>query len=78
MLLYTPIPMEIVLEGLDKERTYREVQIDGITMIVERINDSESKIIKLISTNPSDFLNPAFQPGKILSYEVHFASDSCL
>ena len=65
MLLYTPLPMEVVLEGLEKARDYHEVQIGDVTMILERISDSESKIVKLISTNPNDFLNQRYNLVKL-------------
>jgi len=78
MLLYTPLPMEVVLEGLEKAREYHEVQINNITMILERISDSESKIVKLISTNPNDFLNPMLQPGRILATTLLLDKNSCL
>ena len=61
-----------------KARDYHEVQIGDVTMILERISDSESKIVKLISTNPNDFLNPTLQPGKIVSATLFLDKNSYL
>lgn len=69
MILYTPLPLELVLEGFDQPREYREIKIDGVTMVVEKINDHQSRIVRLISTNPNDFLSPKYQPGSIISLE---------
>lgn len=78
MILYTPLPLEYVLEGLEKERIYQEVEIDGVTMIVEKINEQESKIVKLISSNPFDYLNPSWQPGTIITSKMHLKNNcSC-
>lgn len=76
MLLYTPMPMEIVLEGLEKAREYREVEVDGVTMIIEKINDHESKIVQIISTDPNDYLSSKFQPGINISFAPgHYTSN---
>jgi len=77
MILYTPLPLEFVLEGLEKERIYQEVEIDGQTMIVEKLNDRESKIEKLISSNPFDYLNPSWQPGTIITSQMYPVKNNC-
>ncbi len=41
-------------------------------LIVERISDNKVQIIKLISSNPSDFLKKEFQPGAVLKRKLHF------
>ena len=76
MLLYT-FTYGSCARRLEK-RDYHEVQIGDVTMILERISDSESKIVKLISTNPNDFLNPTLQPGKIVSATLFLDKNSYL
>ncbi|MGE5592265.1 MAG: YlzJ-like family protein [Betaproteobacteria bacterium] len=63
MILYTVLPLELVLEGMDKERTFMDVEINGIAMTVEQVSANEAVIVRLISTDPQHFLDPALQPG---------------
>jgi len=69
MIFYTPVPLEQVFEGYDKmELNYREIQIGGATMVIEQISPNEVKIIRLISPDPQDYLNPQYQPGTMLQF----------
>ncbi|MGE5586947.1 MAG: YlzJ-like family protein [Clostridia bacterium] len=63
MILYTVLPLEVVLEGIDKERTFMDVEIRGVTMTVEQLSPNEAAIVRIISTDPQHFLDPALQPG---------------
>lgn len=69
MIHYTPLPLESVFEGWDQPRSAaKEVVIKGVTMLVEPVNESEARIVRVISSNPHDFLNPAIAPGKTISF----------
>ncbi|HHY71057.1 MAG TPA: hypothetical protein GX519_05280 [Thermoanaerobacterales bacterium] len=68
MLLYTSMPLEIVLEGMDKKYEYKEINVDGVKLVVESVGINQSKIVRLLSSNPQDFLNPNFSPGKIITF----------
>ncbi len=63
MILYTVLPLELVLEGIDRERTFRDVEVEGITMTVEQVSPDEAVIVRILSTDPQDFLKAALQPG---------------
>jgi len=71
LLLYTPVPIEIVLEGHDKQYEFKEIEIDGVKLIVEPIGVNQCKIVQLISTDPNHFLNPNYSPGKIINFTLH-------
>ena len=64
MILYTVIPIETVLEGLSEERSFVDVQIGNVTLVIEPISLDEAIIVRMISTNPYDYLNPSFSPGR--------------
>ncbi|MNP78457.1 hypothetical protein D3C76_1760780 [compost metagenome] len=49
-----------------------EVQINGITMQVERLNASQAKIVRLYSGNAMDYMNPAYAPGNMLEFQPFF------
>lgn len=69
MIHYTPLPLEAVFDGWEELTTApQEISIDGITMLVEPLNEREAKIVRLISPDPAHFLNPAYEPGKTISF----------
>lgn len=49
------------------QQTYQphlqECIIEGIQMIVEVFPDGKAQVVRLLSPNPQDYLNPRFQPG---------------
>jgi hypothetical protein len=78
MILYTPVPEEVVLSspgvlGIggtpsgEGEPAFREIRLsNGRTLVVEDIDSEASRVVRLISTDPSDYLVEGFQPGAIL------------
>ncbi len=68
MILYTPMQLELVLEGLDttKYPEYEEIQYKDIPMVVEEVGLGRKRIVKLLSTNPYDYLKPGISPGTII------------
>lgn len=68
MVLYTSMPLEIVLDGIDKKYEYQEVQVNGIKLVIEPIGLNQGKIVRMISSNPQDFLNTNYSPGKIITF----------
>jgi hypothetical protein len=67
MLLYTTVPIEQIFPT-DIDLQYQEMDLGvGKKVIVERINDSQCKIVRLISTDAYDYLNPKYQPGSIIN-----------
>jgi hypothetical protein len=69
MIIYSAMPLELILEGIEEERQpYHEMQVNGMVMQVEPINSYEARIVRLISPNPQDYLNPAYAPGQIVRF----------
>lgn len=69
MILYTPMQLELVLEGFDTTRypDYKEIEYQGVAMVVESEGFGRQKIVKLLSTNPFDYLKPELAPGSIIN-----------
>lgn len=69
MILYTPMQLELVLEGLDTTRypEYRDIEYQGVAMVVEPAGHGRQKVVKLLSTNPFDYLKPELAPGSIIN-----------
>jgi len=62
--------MEVVLEGLDSfQPQYEETILRGRKVLVEREGE-QAKLVRVLSTNPNDFLDPSLFPGSIVSFET--------
>lgn len=67
MILYTVVPIEDVLEGLEAEpAATAQVMRNGVLMEVEHCGDFEAKVVRIISSNPNDYLASHHQPGYVL------------
>lgn len=68
-MLYTVVPLEDVLEGIDQEPTPTfELTIGGLLMEVEPQGDFAAKVVRIISSNPQDYLVLNYQPGSIVRW----------
>lgn len=69
MTLYTSMPLELVMEGLENEmEPMQEVWASGIKMQVVPIAAGMGKIVRLLECNLDDYLNPNYTPGSIVHY----------
>jgi hypothetical protein len=67
--------MEIIFAGMEQQTyDYIEMTIGGIMMQVEVVGLNQAKIIRLLSCQPNDYLNPAYMPGTMISYQPSFGS----
>ncbi|MEW6623216.1 MAG: YlzJ-like family protein [Bacillota bacterium] len=66
MVLYTPLWMEEVLKDHDKLTKYKEINYKGIILQVEPSADGKYRVVRIISSNLEDYLNPNIQPGVVL------------
>lgn len=71
MILHTVVPLELVLQNFEQMRNQklREIHLrQGVTMLVEESGPYEGTIVRLISPNPQDYLDPRFAPGQKISF----------
>jgi len=73
-VLWTVLPVEMVLDGFDRSPVYEEVDVAGAKVMVERLAPYESRVVRLLSTEPSDYLRPELQPGTMLTYKPALAA----
>ena len=61
MILYTPMQLELVLEGLEpwQEPDCKDTVYQGIPIQV----NSKGEVVRVLSTNPHDFLRSDIYPG---------------
>jgi hypothetical protein len=73
MILYTPMQLELVMEGLKemKEPVTRLVDIGGVTLIIEDTGPGEGRVIRLLSTDPDDYLRPELYPGVVIKFQQY-------
>ncbi|MBU7005557.1 YlzJ-like family protein [Phosphitispora fastidiosa] len=75
-LIYTPLPIEMVLEGIDRTGPqYQELEVQGVKLQVEQCGLDRCRIVRLISTNPMDYLKNEYQPGTELRFVPQFADN---
>lgn len=70
MILWTVMPLDVVFPPTENTLSYEEIEVDGTKLIVERLSVTEAKVVRVISSNPADFLNPNYQPGTRLTYSI--------
>lgn len=70
MILWTIMPFEAVFPDEDFAPAYEEAEYSGVKMVVEKISPEQCQIVRLISTNPQDYLRRELQPGSILYYKA--------
>lgn len=70
MILYTPMQLELVFAGMEEQQVakQREVVINNSTLIVNESSPGKGHVVRLISTNPYDYLKPEYMPGAEISF----------
>lgn len=69
MILYTPMQLELVLEGLEDSahtRSEQEIAVNNGTLVVANNGDGTANVVRLISTNPYDYMRPDYMPGALI------------
>jgi hypothetical protein len=66
------MPLETVMDGSKGHQpVYSEIPWkNGGTLIVEKLDLDSARIVRLISTNPLDYLESSIQPGAIIQYKA--------
>lgn len=74
MVLWTIIPMEIVLDGMsdDAQLQYEELQYGSARLMVERTGATQCRVVRIVSTDPNDYLRPEIQPGAMILFQPVF------
>ncbi|AZB42995.1 ribonuclease [Bacillus sp. FJAT-42376] len=65
MILYTTMPQELIFaqDGQDAPAE-RMAVVNGIEMIVRPCADSSFEVVRLLSSNPNDYLQTEWMPGQ--------------
>lgn len=68
MILWTPMQLELVFEGLEDMGApeYGQVCHRGVPVLVERTKGGRGRVARLLSTDPRDYLNVEYTPGNLI------------
>ncbi|MPL60604.1 hypothetical protein SDC9_06165 [bioreactor metagenome] len=70
MILWTVVPLEAIFAGADTQLPqYEEIEYEGTKLVVEKSVSGQMKVVRVLTTNPADYLRSEFQPGAVLKYE---------
>lgn len=62
-VLWSVVPVELVMEGMDAAPPLREAVVDGRLVQVAPGGDGWGTVVRLISGQAQDYLDARFQPG---------------
>ncbi|SHI69893.1 YlzJ-like family protein [Propionispora hippei] len=68
MLLWTIMPLESIFPAEPYQPDYEEVTLGQSRVLMERINARQCKVVRLITTDPGEYLDPRLQPGTVVAY----------
>ena len=72
MIHYTLLNPEIIWSDYyEKPVPLEEHTIDGIHLVMRRLNEQTWRVEQILSTDPMDFLHPRFQPGSLFVSSPH-------
>ncbi|HHY09278.1 MAG TPA: hypothetical protein GX528_01790 [Firmicutes bacterium] len=68
-MLYSVMPPEEIWQGLSqKPAPTREMVVGGVLLQLEPLGDFQARVVRVISSNPNDYLLPHTQPGFIVRW----------
>lgn len=71
MILYTPLPVEDVLQGYEKEAPELiEMSMGDAMVLVQRTGINQGIVHRIISTEPKDYMRPELQPGCVINFQA--------
>lgn len=76
MILHTIFDPNVVFRNASYEEqtntNFSDMYIDGVTVQVSQLSNSDMRVERIISTNPMDYLNKKIQPGCIVKKSIIF------
>ena len=66
-MIWSIMPEEILFAATPSKMAPRVVLYNGRQLIVDAAGGSEGRIVRLLSTDPGDFLLAEFAPGRTVS-----------
>lgn len=71
MTIWTVVPPEsLYAAAAPRESQRRAAVCDGVLLEVAQTSATQCEIVRILSTDPADFLTPELQPGAQLAFEA--------
>ncbi|WP_338452105.1 YlzJ-like family protein [Niallia oryzisoli] len=68
MILYTTMPQELIYQTKETEFEQQKViNYEGIPLLVEMNENHDYRVLRVMSSDPSHYMDDRFCPGMILS-----------
>jgi hypothetical protein len=70
MLHWTLLPDELIygeMKGQDDSLSFHETIYEGVPLLVQQAGKG-IKVVRILSPDPTHFLDPRFQPGNVLFF----------
>ena len=67
MILWTIMPLELVFGQEELSNPYEEIEYANTKMMVEKVSENQCRVVRILSTDPQDYLRNDIQPGMILT-----------
>ncbi len=67
MILYTPVPHELIYPEDQSVQNQITVDIQEGQLVLEQVSMKEFRVVRLLSTDPNAFLNDNYSPGKMIT-----------
>ncbi|MGB9859067.1 MAG: YlzJ-like family protein [Moorellaceae bacterium] len=69
MIIYSPMAPDLIWEGAEQFcPIYEEISFGRVTLVVEPKGFHQARVVRLLSTDPADYLYGPYQPGKIITF----------
>ncbi|NLC08303.1 MAG: hypothetical protein GX755_10140 [Syntrophomonadaceae bacterium] len=76
MIHYTPLDPRIIWTDPNEAAPIMEERVlNGVRVLLRQDEGQLWSVVKVISTNPDDFLRPELQPGHFVQYTICAQSD---
>lgn len=70
MIIYSPISPELIWQdSIESGFKLVEDSINGIKIQIMITHDKTARIERILSTDPQDYLNLRYQPGRFIDYQ---------
>ncbi len=68
MFLFTVLPLEDVLDGIEEEPAATMLLSQGdLTLEVEQLEGFQARVVRIHSTDPAHYLSANCQPGAVIN-----------
>ncbi|KNZ69334.1 hypothetical protein Tfer_1971 [Thermincola ferriacetica] len=68
MIIYMPWPAQDIFKQDNEQYKYQEIEVQGTKLLVEPIAMDQCRVVRVLSTDPQDYLKTEFQPGSELTF----------